>query len=303
MADHSGSGSDPARARSEELSALLDGELQGDAVERICSEWRTDAHSRDTWHAYNLIGDVLRCEDLSRSCASDEQFLRDFRKRMGRGASGPRTATCGLSCSGFRKRHAFNPCSVGARMGVACGLGGRLCVVVGVVVGVQNPAVTTDVGPLVAAAPAGNASDAMLQVSQTEEVAPPADVYPAGMELVFDGQVIRDPRLDRYLLAHKQFAGNSVLGRHRACCAMRLLKFLSGDPLNSNAVDRRRAQIASAVSKLMVPLMLLLSVGQLYAAPGWPSSQRKSGNGLRGSTTRQISGISGAPSSSAHRVQ
>jgi sigma-E factor negative regulatory protein RseA len=32
------------------------------------------------------------------------------------------------------------------------------------------------------------------------------------MELVFDGQVIRDPRLDRYLLAHKQFAGTSVLG-------------------------------------------------------------------------------------------
>ena len=82
MADHSGTGSDPGHARGEELSALLDGELQGGPVERICSEWRIDARSRDTWHAYSLIGDVMRCEDLAHSCASDEQFLRDFRKRM-----------------------------------------------------------------------------------------------------------------------------------------------------------------------------------------------------------------------------
>jgi sigma-E factor negative regulatory protein RseA len=64
----------------------------------------------------------------------------------------------------------------------------------------------------VAAAPTRNASEAMIKVSQTAEAASPSDVYPAGMELVFDGQVIRDPRLDRYLLAHKQFAGTSVLG-------------------------------------------------------------------------------------------
>ena len=85
-------------------------------------------------------------------------------------------------------------------------------VVVGAVIGVQNPAVSTGVEPLVAAAPASNASEALMKVSQTEDIAPPSDVYPAGMELVFDGQVIRDPRLDRYLLAHKQFAGTSVLG-------------------------------------------------------------------------------------------
>lgn len=212
MADHSGSGSDPVRARSEELSALLDGELQGAAVERICSEWRTDAHSRDTWHAYNLIGDVLRCQDLSRSCASDEQFLRDFRKRMAAEpvVLAPRPviypaadASEGARAASVRPARAWAwPMALAA----------SFVVVVGVVVGTQNPAVVTDAGPVVAAAPAGNASDAMLRVSRTAEVAPPSDVYPAGMELVFDGQVIRDPRLDRYLLAHKQFAGTSVLG-------------------------------------------------------------------------------------------
>ena len=212
MADHSGSGSDPVRARSEELSALLDGELQSAAVERICSEWRTDAHSRDTWHAYNLIGDVLRCEDLSRSCASDEQFLRDFRKRMAAEpvVLAPRPVTYPAANPGDTT--SASPVRPARAWAWPVALAAGFVMVVGAVVGIQNPAVTTVADPLVAAAPAGHASDAMLKVSRTDEVAPPSDVYSAGMELVFDGQVIRDPRLDRYLLAHKQFAGTSVLG-------------------------------------------------------------------------------------------
>ena len=212
MADHSGSGSDPARARSEELSALLDGELQSVAVERICSEWRTDAHSRDTWHAYNLIGDVLRCEDLSRTCASDEQFLRDFRQRMAAEpvVLAPRLADHPAADAGVPRQMTRERPARAWAWPVALAAG--FVVVVGAVIGVQNPAVSTGVEPLVAAAPASNASEALMKVSQTEDIAPPSDVYPAGMELVFDGQVIRDPRLDRYLLAHKQFAGTSVLG-------------------------------------------------------------------------------------------
>lgn len=212
MADHSGSGSDPVEARSEELSALLDGELQGPAVERICSEWRTDAHSRDTWHAYSLIGDVLRFEDLSRSCASDEQFLRDFRKRMAAEpvVLAPRPVIYPVADAPEAAPAA--PMRPARAWAWPVALAAGFVVVVGAVVGIQNPAVTTDAGPVVAVAPAGNASEAMLRVSRTEEIAPPSEVNPAAMELVFDGQVIRDPRLDRYLLAHKQFAGTSVLG-------------------------------------------------------------------------------------------
>lgn len=212
MADHSGSGSDPGRAQGEELSALLDGELQGGPVERICSEWRTDVRSRDTWHAYTLIGDVMRCEDLAHSCSSDERFLRDFRKRMAAEpvVLAPRAvkhSVDGSSGDGavpmLRPRRAWAwPAALAA----------GFVVVMGAVVGVQNPGVTTSDEPKIAAAPAGNSTDSLVKVSLEEEVVPPSDVYPAGMELVFDGQVIRDPRLDRYLLAHKQFAGTSVLG-------------------------------------------------------------------------------------------
>lgn len=49
---------------------------------------------------------------------------------------------------------------------------------------------------------------------------------------------------------------------------MRLSKFLSGDPLNASAVDRRQARLASAGARLMVSLMLLWSAAQVVAAPG-----------------------------------
>ena len=42
------------------LSALADG--QADAAEPACGLWRDDAAARQTWHAYHLIGDVLRSE-------------------------------------------------------------------------------------------------------------------------------------------------------------------------------------------------------------------------------------------------
>jgi len=212
MADHSGSGSDSGRAPSEELSALLDGELQGGPVERICSEWRTDAQSRDTWHSYSLIGDVMRCEDLALSCASDEQFLRDFRKRMAAEPVVLAPRPVQHLVSGHVGEASLPAVRSVRAWAWPVALAAGFLVVVGAVVGVQNPVVNSSAAPQVAVSAAGNSSNSLMKVSRTEGTAPPSDVYPAGMELVFDGQVIRDPRLDQYLQAHKQFAGTSVLG-------------------------------------------------------------------------------------------
>ena len=44
------------------------------------------------------------------------------------------------------------------------------------------------------------------------EHAEPAQASAASQTLVADGQLIRDARLDRYLAAHKEFAGSSALG-------------------------------------------------------------------------------------------
>jgi sigma-E factor negative regulatory protein RseA len=42
------------------LSAMLDGELDSDAAGRVCGQLREDLELRETWETYALIGDALR---------------------------------------------------------------------------------------------------------------------------------------------------------------------------------------------------------------------------------------------------
>ena len=66
----------------ERLSALVDGELEADATARACGHWRESGEARSSWHAYHVIGDVLRSEDLACDPARDAGFLEAFRARL-----------------------------------------------------------------------------------------------------------------------------------------------------------------------------------------------------------------------------
>ena len=46
----------------ERLSALMDGEADAAALDHACAGWPDVAVARD-WHAWHLIGDVLRSEE------------------------------------------------------------------------------------------------------------------------------------------------------------------------------------------------------------------------------------------------
>lgn len=68
-------------AEREVLSALADGEAQSPEVARACAAWRDQPDARASWHAYQLIGDVMRSEDLAKA-GSGEAFLKNFRERL-----------------------------------------------------------------------------------------------------------------------------------------------------------------------------------------------------------------------------
>lgn len=68
-------------AEREALSALADGEAQSQEVARACAAWRDHADARANWHAYQLIGDVMRSDDLAQA-SSGEAFLKNFRERL-----------------------------------------------------------------------------------------------------------------------------------------------------------------------------------------------------------------------------
>lgn len=204
MTNESDSSDDEASARRRDLSALVDGELSADRVQRLCSAWRTEPSARETWHAYSLIGDVMRSEDLACGAVHDERFLHNFRQRL----SAEPVVLAPHSSQGVppnERRSGFR--SWRAPAAVAAGL----MVAVGLMVATQAPQPTGASVPM-AAAPASTSLGVTAAAPQVAGLNPQAELNSSTTELVFDGQVIRDPRLDRYLLAHKQFSGSSVLG-------------------------------------------------------------------------------------------
>jgi sigma-E factor negative regulatory protein RseA len=74
--------SDASDLRRQQLSSLMDGELPGNEAADACALWRQDDHARADWHAWHLIGDVLRSDDLAARPSRDAAFLQALRKRL-----------------------------------------------------------------------------------------------------------------------------------------------------------------------------------------------------------------------------
>lgn len=183
-------------ARLEQLSALADGELGEPAVAQACAGWRDDAAAREAWHAFHLIGDVLRSEDLAADSSRDAGFLAALRVRLAAEPvvlaprpleqAPPVGEPVHQAVNGARgARRPWRAASVVAAGFVA---------VAGVVVLTRAP----------------SPAQPEARVAQSVPAAPLVSTDP--QVLVANGKLIRDVRLDRYLAAHKQFAGTSALG-------------------------------------------------------------------------------------------
>ena len=187
----------------ERLSALVDGELDGTATEEACRRWKSDVHVRRTWHAYQLIGDVLRCDDLAAGACGDGRFLVALRARLA--AEPVVLAPAPLQSSPLRVRAPVAR-SAGRWM-LPSAIAAGLVLVVGTFTLLRpggSPPAGAPAVTLADATPA-DAAVAPLRAVSIREPAEPAAI-------VMNGKVIRDARLDRYLAAHKQFSGSSALG-------------------------------------------------------------------------------------------
>ncbi len=72
----------PSESHRRILSALADGDATDSEAARAFQAWRDDPDARASWHAYQLIGDVLRSDDLAAAPAADESFLVALRARL-----------------------------------------------------------------------------------------------------------------------------------------------------------------------------------------------------------------------------
>jgi len=175
----------------EELSALADGEL--DDAGALCARWYSSDRVRSAWHAYHLIGDVLRSEDLATAPARDAAFLEHLRARLAQEpvvlAPAPLASRPAAAGSAARGQGRVAPAwSWRTASAVAAGF----FAVAGVYTVMRPSAPVTPPGAALASAPR------------------PAAPVPA--TLVLTGKLLRDAQLDAYLAAHEQFAGSSALG-------------------------------------------------------------------------------------------
>lgn len=167
----------PSDATRQRLSDLADGRLHGDELAAACRDWAADADARCSWHAYQLIGDVLRCDDLARPSGSDAAFLATLRQRL---AAEP--VVLAPAAAQRRRRQVWL-----LPMAAAAGF----VAVAGVVVVLRQVAPTGDgfAGPQFAANPPPALA---VRAASTEPGA------------AARGEMLRDARVDDYLRAHRE---------------------------------------------------------------------------------------------------
>jgi len=188
--------------RKQMVSRLVDGDMDPTQVRAACAAWREDAQVRETWHTYQLIGDVMRSDDLALAPQRDEAFLLALRARLANepvvlapSTAAPEPVTSAPATA--PRRHWAAPLAVAAGFVAVAG--------VLVVTRLSAPLPDPNSGAALAqTAPAVTT----VAASSGGRVALPAA---AADVVVQDARVIRDARLDRYLAAHKQFGGGGAV--------------------------------------------------------------------------------------------
>lgn len=165
------------------ISALADGQLQGDAFARGVELAASDPAAREAWQAYHLIGDVLRSGELA-VASSPSAFLERLQRRLQDEQPLAPRATQEAAATP-RREEAANDGSF--RWKLVAGFA-------------SVAAVGAMAWSLVGGLPAKPGSAELAK-------APAGTVLTAGER----GVMIRNPQLDELLAAHRQLGGASAL--------------------------------------------------------------------------------------------
>lgn len=168
------------------ISALVDGQLQGDAFVRGVDLAVRDPLARDAWQTYHLIGDVMRSGAFAVG-TEPSAFMSRLQARLAEESRvQPRPAEIPAPAQGNAspKRVAANDDSFRWKL----------------VAGFASLAAVAAVGWTVAGG--------ILARSGEQLAGMPAGTVIASGER---GPMIRDPRIDEFLAAHRQLGGASAL--------------------------------------------------------------------------------------------
>ena len=185
-----------ARAARQRLSDLMDGQGSREDVEIGIALWRDDTEARVDWHAWHLIGDVMRSDDLASKPTRDEAFLARLRERLADeppllapaplASVAPAAEPQAVAAGAWQRRRSFWLSSAAVAAGFVA--------VAGALVVARSPDAGSEGGAVLSSAQPGPGAG----VQRVGAV--PA----SSATLVLDGQIVRDAQLDAYLRAHRQ---------------------------------------------------------------------------------------------------
>lgn len=183
------------------LSAMADGEASDAEMREALRVWREDEDCRAEWHGYALIGDVMRSDDLGSAAAHDARFLSSLRERL---VQEPVVLAPSPVVVPAESDPASNVVSLDTRRRWHQMIASHRT-------WTTTAAVTAGCMMAVGAAmvwrsPASGVAPVGVELAQVH-----ASAVPASMVEVTSLPMQRNPRLDRYLMAHRQFAQGAAL--------------------------------------------------------------------------------------------
>lgn len=171
----------------EMISALADGQLRGEAFARGVQVAAADPAALETWHTYHVIGDVLRSGEFTPGMVP-QAFLSRVQGRLLQeqraGATQGATVPFVLPASQPGERPAANDASFRWK----------------VVAGFASLTAMAAIGWTMIAGAPGKPQEPQLAAAQRAAVAASER-----------GVMIRDPKLNEFLAAHRQLGGASAL--------------------------------------------------------------------------------------------
>lgn len=194
----------------EQISALADGQLRGGEFAAAVEAASTDEDARASWHLYHLVGDVLRSGELA-ACGRDRAFVARLRQRLQAEAPQP-LARAGadeaiqIVARSPRPSLAQTPWQDGEPAANASLFRWKLVAALASLAAMAT--VSWTLLGVSGQGPQGSQLAQFAPGAAAPLVALPSEARAAAGDTPL---IMRDPRLDELLAAHRQFGGTSAL--------------------------------------------------------------------------------------------
>lgn len=189
--------SDKLHQTHEMVSLLMDGQLQGEDFDDVLAQLEASSDTCSTWDTYHLVGKVMR-SGFEHARGHDPQFVQRLRSQLTPDSS-KIIAADALAISAETKNDSKLAAANDSRWRKVAGLAS--IALVGLV-GWQGVVFLSDHPAGKLAAVSGTSAASTVATVATTGALAASDAVPA---------MIRDPRLDALLAAHRQFGGTSAL--------------------------------------------------------------------------------------------